>query len=128
VCADIKAQIERLAKIQAEIAKVKARFGAEDLRAMEAACSTNDLRDIVRHGTIRSPSGAGTRGQITKVSSNPGIPGSNTGWRTAAPIGPPPGVNWADRLMDAQDAKDRHELMMQEARRQAMLKVAEPKA
>jgi hypothetical protein len=61
-------------------------FSREDLRAFEAACSTADLRDIVQHGTIPGPSGAGASGQITKVSNSPGLPGSNTGgWARETP-------------------------------------------
>jgi hypothetical protein len=102
-------------------------FSPEDLRAMDAAVPADMCRDLVRHGTVQSPSAAGSSGMITKVSSNAGLPGSNTGWRTAPPIGPPPGVAIADRLLDAADARDRHELMVQEARRQALLKAEEPK-
>jgi hypothetical protein len=36
----------------------------------------------------------------------------------------PPGTNYADRLMDAQDAKDRHERVVEEAQRQALHKAA----
>jgi hypothetical protein len=98
-------------------------FSREQLAAMEAATPRDMIHDLVRHGVVQSPSAAGSSGQVTKVSSNPGLPGSNTGgWVTATPIGPPPGVALADRLMDAQDIKDRHELMMAEARRLAALK------
>ena len=55
------------------------------------------------------------------------VPGSGTGWGYSAPLGPPPGVAQADRLMDAQDAKDRQELIEKKAREQAMQKLAERK-
>jgi hypothetical protein len=42
------------------------------------------------------------------------------GWREPTPLGPPPGVAQADKLMDMQDARDRAELIAQEARRLAM--------
>jgi len=48
------------------------------------------------------------------------VPGSGTGWAHETPLGPPPGVAQADRLMDAQDAKDRAELIEREARFKAM--------
>jgi len=41
------------------------------------------------------------------------------------PIGPPPGVAACDRLMDAQDQKDRAELVEREAKFKAMEKLAE---
>jgi hypothetical protein len=99
-------------------------FSHDQLAAMEAAVPADMCRDLVRHGTVQGPSAAGSSGQVTKVSSNAGLVGSNTGWRTATPISPPPGVAIADRLMDAQDARDRHERMVEEARRQALLKAA----
>jgi len=55
------------------------------------------------------------------------VPGSGTGWQTPTPLSPPPGVAQADRLMDAQDARDRAELIEREARLQAMEKLAEQK-
>jgi hypothetical protein len=102
-------------------------FSHEDLRAMEAATPADTCRDLWQHGRTPGPSAAGTSGMITKVSSNAGLPGSNTGWRTAPAIGLPPGVAIADRLMDAQDARDRAELVERHARMQAMQKLAEPK-
>jgi hypothetical protein len=81
-------------------------FHPDDLRAMEAACPTSAVKDIVAHGHVPGPSGmAGASGQVTRVSSNPGIAGSNT-----TPLGPPPGINHVDRLMDEQDRRDRAEL------------------
>jgi hypothetical protein len=53
------------------------------------------------------------------------VPGGGTGWAHSAPLGPPPGVAQADRLMDAQDAKDRAELIREEAQRRAMQKLAD---
>jgi hypothetical protein len=55
------------------------------------------------------------------------VPGSGTGWGHSTPLGPPPGVAQADRLMDAQDQKDRAELVEREARFKAMEKLAEQK-
>jgi hypothetical protein len=99
-------------------------FSRADLAAMDAACPADTIRDLVSHSTIPGPSTAGGGGQVSKVSSNPGIPGSNTGWRDATPLGPPPGINHVDRLLDHADAQDRAERIAQEAQRQAMLKVA----
>jgi hypothetical protein len=51
--------------------------------------------------------------------------GGSKGWIEPTPLGPPPGVAQADRLMDAQDRKDRAELIEREARFKAIEKMAE---
>ena len=38
------------------------------------------------------------------------------GWRDEVPLGPPPGIEHVDRLVDAQDAKDRAELALKLAK------------
>ena len=43
-----------------------------------------------------------------------------SGWRTAQALSNPPGVAQADRLMDAQDQRDRADLIAAEARRRLM--------
>src|SRR5262245_38107504 len=53
----------------------------EDYHNFRAAVPGDTCRDLVQHGTVQSPSGAGASGTIEKVSSNPGLPSSNTGWR-----------------------------------------------
>jgi hypothetical protein len=80
------------------------------MEAMVNAVPDHVMRDIVAKGTIPGPCGAGASGQVAKVSSSPGLPGTTNGWREAAPIGPPPGVALADRLMDEADRRDRIEL------------------
>jgi hypothetical protein len=98
-------------------------FSREDLRAFEAATPTETCRDLWQHGTTPSPSGAGVSGQVTKVSRNAGLPGSNTGgWGREIPLGPQPGINHIDRLMAAEDMEFRRQRMLEEAQRQAMLK------
>jgi cell division septum initiation protein DivIVA len=99
-------------------------FSREQIAAMDAACPPSVASDIVRRGGVPGPSAAGASGEVAKVSQSPGLPGSHNGWREATPISPPPGVALADRLMAAQDAKDRHELIVEEARRKAALKLA----
>ena len=42
-------------------------------------------------------------------------------------LGPPPGLRYVDAQLDAQDAKDRQELIEKKAREQALLKLAEGK-
>jgi hypothetical protein len=104
-----------------------ANFSKEDLAAMEAACSTKDMRDIaMRDG--RAPTGPSAQGVIpsSQPLSNVRVGGSGTsGWAREIPLSNPPGVAILDRIMDHQDAVDRHERMVAEARRQAMLKGAD---
>jgi hypothetical protein len=85
------------------------------------------VRDLVAHGTVQSPSGAGASGTVSKVSANPGgIPGSNTsGWRDATPLGPQPGINHVDRLLNQADVQDRAERIAQAARTEAIRKATE---
>jgi hypothetical protein len=92
----------------------------ETLREMARAVPDNFIRDIAMRDA-RAPTGPSAQGVVSssqQVSNVRG--GGGTGWVRETPIGPPPGVNYADRLMDAQDAKDRHERMVEEARRLAM--------
>jgi hypothetical protein len=98
----------------------------EELAAYQRATPDDCCRDLASHGTTPQRSVAGVSGTLSSVHPNAGLAGSHkgTGWREAAPLGPPPGVAAADRLMDAQDAKDRHALIMEEAQRLAMQKLA----
>ena len=100
------------------------------LRAMVEAVPDRMLRDIVRdnRNAPTGPTGAIPRSQQVTGGGGPAnVPGSGTGWGHSTPIGPPPGVAQADRLMDAQDQKDRAELVEREARFKAMEKLAEGK-
>ena len=84
-------------------------------------------------GVVRDNRGAptGPTGAIPRSTGGGGpanVPGSGTGWAHETPIGPPPGVAQADRLMDAQDARDRAELIKRDAQLRAMEKLAEGKS
>jgi hypothetical protein len=95
----------------------------ENLREMEKACSTSDIQDLVRHGRVQSPSGAGASGVVTgvRVGGGPsGVAGDGTGWAIERELGPPPGINYVDRLCDEQDRRDMAERIAQEARRKLM--------
>ena len=95
------------------------------LRAMVEAVPANFMRDVVRDNRApRTPATIPTSQQST--GGGPAS-GSGTGWGHSTPLSPPPGVAQADRLMDAQDAKDRAELVEREAKLQAMEKLAEGK-
>jgi hypothetical protein len=116
-------ELKRRLALEHEIKRARARGAAEwEIDAIKN-CPTDMMRDIVRdhQNEPRGPSQAGASGQVTKVSSNAGLPGTvNThGWRDATPLGPQPHIQHVDRLMDAQDRKDRADLIQQEARRRA---------
>ena len=86
------------------------------------------MAGVVRdnRGAPTGPTGAIPRSQqVTGTHPGGGVPGSGTGWGHSTPLGPPPGVAQADRLMDAQDGKDRAELIEREAKLQAMEKMTE---
>jgi hypothetical protein len=96
------------------------------LAAMVTAVPDHMMREIALRDA-RAPTGR--PGMIPSQPSDvrpPGnVPGSGTGWAREIPLSPPPGVKDADRLMDAQDAKDRAELVEREAKFMAMQKLAE---
>jgi hypothetical protein len=75
-----------------------------------------------------SPGGAIPRSQQVTGGSGPvNVPGSGTGWAHEIPLSPPPGVQQSDKLVDAQDARDRAELIKRDAQLRAMEKLAEGK-
>lgn len=91
-------------------------FTREQLAAMQAACP--DPQAIVRdhRGAPTGPA------RVIPNSPQPtnavrSVPGDGTGWFRETPIGPPPGVAQADRLMDAQDRRDRRDRLAEDARR-----------
>ena len=63
----------------------------------------SDLRaDAMKPNPVTGGANPGPQPQVKRGS----------GWRDEVPLGPPPGIEHCDRLMDAQDAKDRAELAM----------------
>jgi hypothetical protein len=100
------------------------------LAAMVAAVPDHVIREIaMRDG--RAPTGRPGMIPNSQQSSGGGgsgsanVPGSGTGWAHETPIGPPPGLRYVDAQLDAQDARDRAELIEREARLQATEKAAE---
>ena len=71
----------------------------------------NVIPDHIVRGVVQDrhaptgPSGAGASGQVTKVSSNPGLPGS--GWSAPVPLSNPPGINWVDAQCIADEVRQR---------------------
>jgi hypothetical protein len=95
--AEWRARMHRLAEERMGHASA---FSREDVRAMERACPTEVVRDIVAHGTIPEPGGYGVRG-AGEVRGPSGVSANNSGWRDADPIRPPLGVAALDRIADA---------------------------
>jgi hypothetical protein len=105
-------QMHRAAEARAN----KFQFRPEILREMVKACGTADLADLVH--ASRRPQGPRAGGipssqTLSGVHAGGGAripPGSGTGWRDAAELRPPPGINYVDRLVDEQDRRDRADL------------------
>jgi hypothetical protein len=84
-------------------------FTPSDLRAFEAAAPTATVRDLVRHGNVQSPSPIGAPGPKVDAApkSEPKPEPNRTGWSNPTPLGPQPGINLVDRLVDAADREER---------------------
>jgi hypothetical protein len=100
------------------------------LAAMVAAVPDRVMRDIVRdnRGAPTGPTGMIPRSEQPTGGGGPAASGSGTGWGHSTPLGPPPGIRYVDQQIDAQDQKDRQELIEKKAREQALLKLAEGKS
>jgi hypothetical protein len=86
-------------------------FTREDLRAMEAACPTSAVKDIVAKGAVPERSGMTPSSQmLTGIRPGGGaanVPGGGTGWQAPIPLSPPPGIAMVDALCIADDVKQR---------------------
>jgi hypothetical protein len=106
----------------------------EVLREMQRGMGTVTMHDIAMRDA-RAPTGPSSQGIIptSQTISNVhpgggGAPINNTGWRTPTPIGPPPGVAAADRLMDADARRDFAESLKSLSREQLDELVQQEKA
>ena len=75
----------------------------------------------------RAPTSPSTIPRSQQVSNAGGgaAPRGGTGWGAATPLSPPPGVAQADKLMDAQDRRDRIELAHRIAAHEAAMRAAQ---
>ena len=96
------------------------------LQAMAQHPCNQVMRGVIqdRHAPT-GPSMAGTTGAVSGVHRHDGAPVNTSGWREPTPLGPPPGVAQVDRLMDAQDRRDRIELAQRIAAHEAAMRAAE---
>jgi hypothetical protein len=99
------------------------------LAAMVNAVPDRVLRDIVHDNRgPRTPTSTIPRSERPAGGGPANVPGSGTGWTHEIPLSPPPGVQQSDKLVDAQDARDRAELIKRDAQLRAMEKLAEGKS
>jgi hypothetical protein len=101
-------------------------FTRSQLAEMQAAAPDNVCAGIVRDNravpgrrSALPPSQQLSNGRDSEPPSN------TTGWRDAIPIGPQPGIQHVDRLLDEADRRDRLALVQEEARRRALEKAVE---
>ncbi len=76
------------------------------VREMAQAVSDRELREIVRAGNIGEPTSLAHSPSAAPTPRH-SQPNTRNGWAPETPLSPPPGVAAIDRLMDAEDAKDR---------------------
>jgi len=85
------------------------------MEAMVAAEPRGFMAGVVHDN--RAPTGRpGAIPSSTQVAGNrapANVPGGGTGWVNPSPLSPPPGINYVDAQLDAQDAKDRQERIQQ---------------
>jgi hypothetical protein len=96
---------------------------ASVMRDMVNCVPDSFIRDIaLRDG--RAPTGPSSQGVIpsSQPLSNVRGGGGRSGWAREIPLGPQPGINHVDRLLDHADAQDRAERIAQAARTQAIQK------
>jgi hypothetical protein len=143
-------QAEEIAALKAEVAALKAKVDPpksefkpqpyqqydptanmcmpmSTMMEMARVVPTGMLRDIVHDN--RAPTGR--PGMIPEQPSNvrgDNVAGSGSGWAHETPLGPPPGIQWVDRQLDAQDARDKAERLQQAAQTETARRFAEASA
>jgi hypothetical protein len=83
--------------------QTRANFDAATLRDMERACGTNEIRDIVRDGSLQSPSSPIPAKLTTEFQP---LSQSSSGFVQPPPVMPPPGIALIDAMCEAQDRRD----------------------
>jgi hypothetical protein len=81
-------------------------FHPDDLAAMERACPTSAVKDIVAHGTVPSPRGLATEPASARPSPQPS---ATPGYVEPRPLTNPPGTRWVDAIAIADDVRQRAE-------------------
>jgi hypothetical protein len=97
-------------------------FTRDQLVAFQAAVPDEIVRGIVADG--HAPTGP--TGMVRTSQQQTDLrPARGSGWAREVPLGLPPGVAQADKLMDAQDQRDLHDRIVEEAQRKAAQRLAE---
>jgi len=94
------------------------------LEAMIAAEPRGFMRDVALRDA-RAPQSPSTIPSTQQRADVRPVAGDGSGWVAPTPLGPPPGVAQADRLMDAQDRRDRIELAHRIAAHEAAMRAAQ---
>jgi len=97
------------------------------LQAMVAAEPRGFMQGVVRdnRGPSTPTSMIPSSHQPTGGGGPANVPGSGTGWIDPRPLGPSPHHRYVDQQIDAQDRRDRGDLIRQHAQLQATEKVTE---
>jgi hypothetical protein len=97
-------------------------FSKADLAAMREAAPDDVCAGIIRDNrAVPGQRSALPPSAPSCDARGPAVPpGSGSGWAHEAPLSVPPGTRWVDRQLDAQDVKDRRELIEQKVKEQAM--------
>jgi hypothetical protein len=90
-------------------------------RQCSGGVSRADVQDLLK--ASHRPAGPSAQGPQRfpelRCDVAPGA-GGGSGWVDARPLGPPPGIAWVDRQLDAQDARDKAERLQQAAQAKAL--------
>jgi hypothetical protein len=97
------------------------------VRDMAGGVTDADCADLrrVSHRPIGPSPMSPSSPPVTAGGRPANVAGSGTGWAREIPLGPSPHQRYVDAQLDAQDLKDRRELIEQKAQEQALLKSAE---
>jgi hypothetical protein len=94
-------------------------FSPDQFAAFAAACPDETMRGIVAAGHAPTgPTGMVRTSQQQTTDVRP-APGGGTGWAREVAFGPSPHARYVDAQLDAQDRRDRHQLILEEAKRRA---------
>jgi hypothetical protein len=85
--------------------QARANIHPSTLQDMQRVCGDAGLADIVRDS--RAPSGPCSPIPAELTTEPRPLAQPSLGFVEPRPLGPPPGINYVDRLLDAADAKDR---------------------
>ena len=120
-----QSEMHELRERQATRAAASA-FSKADLAAVEAACPPDTTAGLIRDNRAVPGQRCALPSSGQQVSDvRRGAAPSGSGWAHEALLRPSPHARYVDAQLDAQDVKDRRELIEQKARELAMFKATE---